>query len=195
MQYIYLCQIHYTIVGLRNVENGIHVIVEKSLTCSVSETEELVNLANENNLILVENFQFIHHIQQAYYKLLKNNHIGEIRCLKAEFGFPPFSDKKNKGIIALGGGALLDAGAYPIRIIQELLGQELDVSASSLEFDDNHGVDIWGSGLIKKKNSNITAFLSFGFDNFYQNSIQIWGSTGKISTDRIFTAPPDYGLK
>jgi dTDP-3,4-didehydro-2,6-dideoxy-alpha-D-glucose 3-reductase len=53
-------------------------------------------------------------------------------------------------------------------------------------------VDIWGSAYIKQINGAVTSQVSFGFDNFYQNNIELWGSKGKIYTNRIFTAAPGF---
>jgi len=61
-----------------------------------------------------------------------------------------------------------------------------------LEYRNDREVDIWGSVYVKQKNGNLTAQIAFGFDHFYQNNIELWGSKGKISTSRIFTAAPGF---
>jgi predicted dehydrogenase len=179
------------------LNNGLHVLVEKSLGCSYSEVKKLNRLAQKANLALIENFQFRFHPQIKVIKeLLINNAIGELRCLRSSFGFPPFKDKDNiRYRKDLGGGALLDAGAYPIKISQIFLEKEIYVKASSSMVDENIGVDIWGGAFIKQKNGPIFSEISFGFDNFYQCNVELWGSKGKISTNRIFTAPPGYKPK
>ena len=37
-----------------------------------------------------------------------------------------------------------------------------------------------------------TAFVSSGFHNYYQSSYEIWGSEGKISTNRAYAVPKDF---
>ncbi len=178
----------------KSLENGLHVLVEKSLSCSLSEVQALNRLAQSKGLALVENFQFRFHSQLRYIKnIIEDNVLGELRCIRSSFGFPPFSDSENiRYKKELGGGSLLDAGAYPIRITQELLGNNIEVAASSLSIDTKRGVDIYGGAFIKQIQGDLFSEIAFGFDNFYQCSLEIWGSKGKLSTNRIFTAPIGY---
>jgi NDP-hexose-3-ketoreductase len=173
--------------------NGKHVIVEKSLGCSLEEVTRLTDLARALNLVLFENFQFRFHPQTALIQnLLNRNTIGELRCLRASFGFPPFSDKENIRYQAdLGGGALLDAGAYTTKVSQLFLGLNLRVKSSTLVAPSNSGVDIWGGAYLQDENTGKFAELAFGFDHFYQCGIEVWGSLGKLKTNRLFTAPSD----
>jgi hypothetical protein len=92
----------------------------------------------------------------------------------------------------LGGGALLDAGAYVIKIAQYFLGYDLAVAAANLTFDPERKVEIWGGAYLKQNHGVSFAEIAFGFDNFYQCNLDLWGSKGKIYTNRIFTAPPGY---
>jgi len=174
--------------------NGKHVIVEKSLGCSFEEVTRLTNLAREKNLVLFENFQFRFHPQTSLIQnLINQKTIGEIRCVRASFGFPPFSDKNNIRYQAnLGGGALLDAGAYTTKVSQLILGLDLKVKASSLNSNSNCEVDIWGGAYLQDEKTGRFAELAFGFDHFYQCGVEIWGSLGKLKTNRLFTAPTNY---
>ena len=179
------------------LDNNINVLVEKSLACKLDEVIDLNNSAKNKNLTLVENFQFRFHKQLEIIKnIINSGEIGEIRSIHSEFGFPPFSDENNiRYNQNLGGGALLDAGAYPIKISQILLGYDLEVKAANLYIDKNKGVDIWGGGFISHKKSAAFSEISFGFDNYYQCSIEIWGSKGRIFTNRIFTAPSNLEVE
>jgi NDP-hexose-3-ketoreductase len=175
------------------LNNGKHLLVEKSLACTLDEVKTLNRKAKDKDLTLLENFQFRQHSQlQTIKKIIETNQIGDVRAIKSSFGFPPFPDKKNiRYNKNLGGGALLDAGAYPIKLAQELCGLDLSITAAILNFE-NTEVDIWGAGTLQdKKNQNFVQF-SFGFDNYYQCSLEVWGSKGKLFTNRIFTAPPGY---
>ncbi len=179
---------------LKALKNNLHVLVEKSMSCSFEEVLELNNFAKSNKLVLIENFQFRFHSQLSHIKNLVNNGaIGEVRNVRSSFGFPPFADKKNiRYNKDLGGGALLDAGAYPIKISQFFLGEDIIVDSASLYYQADINVDTWGSACLKQKNGILSSQISFGFDNFYQNNIELWGNKGKIYTNRIFTAPPGF---
>lgn len=176
------------------LHRNLHVLVEKSLACTYEEVLHLNILAKRKHLALVENFQFRFHSQLATIRqILSDGVIGELRCLRSSFGFPPFSDLDNiryqKG---LGGGALLDAGAYVIKIAQCFLGYDLAVVAANLTFDPERKVEIWGGAYLRQNTGVNFAEIAFGFDNFYQCNLNLWGSKGKMYTNRIFTAPPGY---
>lgn len=174
--------------------NGYHVLVEKSLATTFKDVKRLNDLARKNRLVLIENFQFRFHKQFNFIKeALRSNEVGELRCMRSSFGFPPFSDKSNiRYKKELGGGALLDAGSYPIKISQLILGNDLKVSGSSIYLDKDLGVDLWGGGFLVQNNGDSFSEISFGFDNYYQCNLEIWGSKGKIVANRIFTSPPGH---
>ena len=176
------------------LNRNIHVLVEKSLSCSFEDAQRLNQLAKEKHLVLVENFQFRFHRQLLIIKeLVAEGRIGEPRCVRSSFGFPPFPDNNNiRYQKHLGGGALLDAGAYPVKIAQMFLGNEIKVKASSLYLDPACNVDIWGGAYLQQSNGPLFAELAFGFDHYYQCTLELWGSKGKLMATRIFTAPPGF---
>lgn len=181
----------------RALNKKLHVLVEKSMACDLDEVKELNQLARDNGLALVENFQFRFHRQLKFIQnQIKLGYLGEIKLLRSSFGFPPFEDQDNiRYQKTLGGGALLDAGAYTIKVSQIFLGEEIYVDSANLTTPHNKEVDIWGSAFIKQKNGYLTAQIAFGFDHFYQNTLEIWGSKGKLTASRIFTAGPGVQAK
>lgn len=176
------------------LEKGIHVIVEKSLACNLDEVTELNTLAEQKGLTLLENFQFRFHPQLQFIRdLVDSGEIGTLRYIRSSFEFPPFPDKTNiRYQKELNGGALLDTGAYPLKISQIFLGMDISVIASTLRYDEENQVDVGGGAFLKQDHGDVYSEVSFGFDNYYQCSIEIFGSKGKISTNRIFTSPPGY---
>jgi dTDP-3,4-didehydro-2,6-dideoxy-alpha-D-glucose 3-reductase len=185
--------LHYEWIK-KSLEKNLHVLVEKSMSCNYDEVLELNNIAKEKNLVLIENFQFRFHSQLKYIKdLVDSGKIGRLRNIRSSFGFPPFSDKGNiRYSKELGGGALLDAGAYTLKISQIFMGDDISVDTSHLKFDKDNHIDIYGSASLSQNNGDIVSQVSFGFDNYYQCNIELWGSKGKIYTNRIFTPPPGY---
>lgn len=85
----------------------------------------------------------------------------------------------------MGGGALLDAGAYPLKISQIFMDETIYVDSSFLYIDKDREIDIYGSMQLKDKKTKIVSQCSFGFDNFYQCSLELWGSKGRLYTNRI----------
>ena len=183
--------LHYPFIKMA-LENGKHVLVEKSLGCTLAEVEEMVEVAKAKKLVLLENFQFRFHSQLAtILQLVNDGVIGDLRSVRVAFGFPPFPDSANiRYRPELGGGALLDAGVYAMKIAPYFLGKDIVVSQGSMGFDPARKVDIWGGGVIQQANDSLFCHFAYGFDNYYQCALELWGSGGKLSTNRIFTAPP-----
>jgi dTDP-3,4-didehydro-2,6-dideoxy-alpha-D-glucose 3-reductase len=179
--------------AIKSLLSGKHVLCEKSLGCSYNEVKEMVEASRSAGKLLVENFQFRFHSQhQIIKKLLAEGELGEIRCFRSSFGFPPFNSETNiRYNSSLGGGALLDAGAYTIKATKFIMGDNFEVEAANLNISDKLNVDICG-GIYMQNNKGQFAELSFGFDNFYQCNYEIWGSKGKLTAMRAFTAHPDF---
>ena len=185
--------LHYKWVK-KALNKGLHVLVEKSLACEYNEVRELNEIARKSNLALVENFQFRFHSQLSeILKIIKDNIIGDIRIIRSTFCFPPFPDSNNiRYKKELGGGALLDAGAYPIKLSQILMGDEIYVTSAKSNSNSNFDVDIWGGAMLQQKDGQLFSQISFGFDNYYQCNLEVIGSKGKLYTNRIFTAKESF---
>lgn len=185
--------LHYEWVK-KAVLKGKHVLVEKSATINYLEAKEIIELAIKNNVAVVENFQFQKHSQHQYvFDLLNRGEIGEIRSFRSSFGFPPFSVENNiRYVKSLGGGALLDAGAYVLKATTFILGGNFEVKSSFLKYNDDYGVDWFGGAFLVNKEKDIFSEVAFGFDNFYQCNYEIWGSKGKVTSTRAFTAKADF---
>lgn len=167
-----------------------HLLMEKPFTTSTKESEELIRLAKENGVAVHENYMFIYHSQLDYIKkVIKNQELGELRNIRASFTFPMRSANDFRYKKELGGGALLDCGGYPIRLMTELMGKP-EIAASRLHYIDGYDVDFYGNAMLYSK--DLSAQITFGMDNTYKCELEIQGSTGVLYTDRIFTAPDDF---
>lgn len=173
---------------------GKHVLCEKSLGCSLDEVAGMIALARERRLLLMENFQFRFHSQHLHVKrMLASGVLGEIRGFRSAFGFPPFADgaANIRYQKELGGGALLDAGAYTLKATVFMLGGGFQVKAATLRFESGFDVDLGGAAYLERQDGLVSQ-VAFGFDNFYQCNYEIWGSRGKLTVTRAFTAPPGF---
>lgn len=169
-----------------------HVMVEKSMAMNLVEARNLLRLSTAYRRGLMEHFQFLHHPQTAYVlEKLRSGMIGDIRVLRSSFGFPPLAADNFRYDAGLGGGALLDAGAYTLRLCQEVLGGKIQIRSAEMRMDPFSGIDVSGSACLISDRGEV-AQLAWGFDHFYQCSVEIWGQKGLISQDRAFTAPPGF---
>ena len=182
--------------AIKALESGKHILLEKSLACTFAEAQKIISVAREKNLLVQENFMFEYHRQFELIKnILNEGVLGSLRCIRSSFGFPPFKDSDNIRYQAnLGGGALLDSGAYTVKIASILTEDRPQIIAASLTNDESKGVDIFGGIMMKFPNGCIVE-TAFGFDHFYQCNLEIWGSQGKLTADRIFTAGPGISPK
>lgn len=174
--------------------SGKHVLCEKSLACLAEEAGELVELARARSLLLMESFQFRFHRQNIFAKsVLDDKGLGAIRQIVVRFGFPPFPDgtENIRYARSLGGGALLDAGAYVVKAATYFAGRQLSVRDATAWTAKGYEVDLGGS-IVLEGMENVVVHAAYGFDNFYQCGYEIWGQSGVLKTLRAFTAPPGY---
>lgn len=174
------------------LEQGKHVLVEKPATVNCTQTKELVELAEERGLALHENYMFVYHNQlEEINQLINSGAIGNVKLYKISFGFPRRSANDFRYNKELGGGALLDAGGYTLRYASFLLGDTAKVICADLNYNDNSGVDIFGTGTLKN-NDGVVVQLAFGMDNSYKCELSAWGTTGELITGRVLTAPVGF---
>jgi hypothetical protein len=179
----------------KSLQAGKHIFAEKSIASTFKEVEEIIEIARKRNLCVFENFMFPYHTQFEFVnKKINEGAIGEIKLLRSSFGFPKFDAENNiRYNKALGGGAVLDAGAYTLMASQFILGKNQKVIAAT---SNTNGFEVDFHGTIVLENENkIVSQLAFGFDNFYQNNIELWGTKGKLIMDRAFTSGPGYSPK
>ncbi|NJN82561.1 MAG: Gfo/Idh/MocA family oxidoreductase [Caldilineaceae bacterium] len=103
---------------------GKAVLCEKPFTINASEAQEAINLARARGLFLMEAMwtRYLPLMVELRHRLA-DGQIGEIRMISADFGYrAAFNPERRTFDPALGGGALLDVGVYPISLASMLLG-------------------------------------------------------------------------
>jgi predicted dehydrogenase len=106
------------------LEAGKPVLVEKAFTINAEEARDLVRLARERGLFLMEAMwtRFLPHMAEIR-RILEAGELGEVVTVLADHGqwfaldpaFRLFAPE-------LGGGALLDLGVYPVSLASMVLG-------------------------------------------------------------------------
>ena len=178
--------------GKKVLENSKHLLMEKPFTTSSTETTELLSLAEEKGLAVHENYMFLYHSQLGKIKeLIADGTLGELRLIRASFGFPMRGKDDFRYKKAMGGGALLDCGGYPVRLALELLGDTAQVTQSRLVQPEGHEVDLYGNAVLENADG-LCAQISFGMDNAYQCQLEVWGSKAILIVPRVFTAPAGF---
>lgn len=180
------------------LENNLHVFVEKPSSVSYEQTLDMVNTAKLNKLAIHENYMFIYHSQlETISDVVKSGEIGEVRLIRIDFGFPDRGKNDFRYIKSLGGGALLDCGGYTFKYANYLLGGEANMVCANVGYKDGYEVEIYGSATLTNSKGQIVQ-TSFGMDNDYRCSVDIWGSKGTLRSGRVLTAPdgfePEYEI-
>lgn len=97
---------------------GKHVLCEKPLTVTAGESRELIAVQQETRRYLMEAMWtwFLPALRTAQ-EWIAAGKIGELRHIKADFGYPQRFDAKGRMYNPdLAGGCLLDMGVYPIAL-------------------------------------------------------------------------------
>lgn len=181
------------------LEHGKHVFVEKPSTTCLNDTDELIEIASKKKLALHENYMFVFHDQlKVLNEVVRKGEIGDVRLYRISFGFPLRAKNDFRYNKKLGGGALLDAGGYTLKYANYLLGDTSKIVTAQVNYIEGFEVEMFGSCTVVN-DGGLTAQLAFGMDNDYKCEVEIWGSKGTITSNRILTAPegfiPTYVLK
>ncbi len=116
------------------LKRGIPVLCEKPLGLSYGEVEQMVLAARESGTYLMEALwsRFLPALLEMK-RTVDAGEIGELQGMRADFGFrgKPREDFDRDRLFnpALGGGALLDIGIYPIWLAQYLFGAPEEIKA------------------------------------------------------------------
>lgn len=110
---------------LMSLNAGKHVLCEKPFAVNGREVREMIDMAREKNLFLMEALwsRFLPNIIKAK-EIVESGKIGKIKLLKSHFyikpDFNPQGRLFNKELI---GGSLMDLGIYPVFLAMYLMGK------------------------------------------------------------------------
>ena len=134
--------------SVRSLAAGKHVLCEKPLTRNPEEAEEAFEAAERAGRILMEAFMWRHSPQTAkLVQLVEGGVIGELQLVRATFSFPLEGRRNIRLDPELGGGALMDVGAYCVSAARLLAGESERVYGEQVIGDS--GVDILFTGLLR----------------------------------------------
>ena len=114
------------------------VLCEKPLTIDYHKTTELVKIAKNKNLFLMEAIRtpFLPHIEKLK-EILKKQSIDNIKFGQLSFGFHKDLNTERLFSTKFGGGALFDMGVYGISTITYIFGYPSEIHAVSNKKNNN----------------------------------------------------------
>ncbi|NHI16088.1 Gfo/Idh/MocA family protein [Microbacterium excoecariae] len=117
--------------ALQAIAAGKHVLIEKPIAMSAAEADEILEAGREAGVLVAE-AMWTRYLPQAdvIRQILESGVLGDVSLVRADFGFAmPMDPAHRLWNPELGGGAMLDAGVYPVSFASSVLGAPDAVSA------------------------------------------------------------------
>lgn len=167
---------------------GKSVLCEKPFTMTAAEAEEVARCAEEHGVFLMEAMwtRFLAPMRQVR-AWLAEGRIGEVRLVKADFGFDAGWNPDGRLLDPdKGGGALLDAGIYPISFASMIFGEQPKEIKSHVHIGET-GVDEQFSLLFEYEGGG-TAQLNAAVRLSMANDAYVFGTKGYIHIPHFLMA-------
>eukprot|EP00752_Nemacystus_decipiens_P003343 g3092.t1 len=167
------------------LQNGKHVLVEKPSTCSESDTNALVHLAQEKGLFIMEGMwtRFFPAVVKAQ-EIVTSGAIGKVVAVHSDFGFngadvASYPDHMFYNL-NLGGGGLFYVAPYPVAAALQFLGPDgpTRIAAAGVK-DKLTGVDLSGAISLHFEGKGI-ASLTYNIEAETPEETTIIGTNGRI---------------
>lgn len=192
---VYVATVHiaHCDIAVKCLQAGIAVLCEKPFAVNSREVQKMIAAAKKNEVFLMEAFwtRFLPTILKTQ-ELIDNGRIGRLRSIKADFGFK--ADFKPEGRLlnlALGGGALLDIGIYPVFLALLLMGKPEKIR--SLAHLGSTGVDE-EIGMLFHYVEGQMAHLHASIRTNTKTEAFIYGDEGVIHIQTRWHAPASMNL-
>lgn len=161
------------------LNNGKAVLCEKPFALNEKQASEMINLAREKNLFLMDALwtKFLSHYQKMM-EIVKSGSLGDIKVVLANFGFRANAEPNSRLLNPeLGGGSLMDIGIYNIFTTLDILGKpdEINVSINSTE----QGIDEQCAVVFKYDNGAMASLFSTISANL-GTEVEISGTLGRL---------------
>jgi dihydrodiol dehydrogenase / D-xylose 1-dehydrogenase (NADP) len=173
---------------IKSLEAGKAVLCEKPITVNAYEAEEIFNAARKNNVFFMEAMwtRFLP-VMVKVREWVKDGAIGEVRMLKADFGFRADLDREGRLFNpSLAGGALLDAGIYPISFAYMVFGKAPVEIISTVHLGET-GVDEQGASIFKYDKGEL-AVIESAVRTITPQEAYILGTKGSIKIPQFWCA-------
>ncbi|MBG6106675.1 Gfo/Idh/MocA family protein [Frigoribacterium sp. CG_9.8] len=170
---------------------GKHVLVEKAFTLTAREALAVVEAGEAAGLVVMEAMwtRFLPHMLRIR-EIIAAGTLGDVRTLIADHNQDLPKDPLHRlNNPALGGGALLDLGIYPVSFAFDLFGTPTAVAA--LATKTATGVDRQTAILLGFDDGR-QAVLHSALDTAGSNTAVIIGTEGRIEVDAVWYSPTTF---
>lgn len=117
------------------IQNGKHILVEKSMTLNSRELDEAMSLAKEKGVVIGEAMTIYHMpIYKKLREILDSGKLGNVNLITMNFGSFKDYDMSNRFFNReLAGGAMLDIGVYALSFIRFFMSEKPDKLLSQVK--------------------------------------------------------------
>jgi xylose dehydrogenase (NAD/NADP) len=168
--------------AIRSAQAGKHILCEKPLATSVADAKSMFAAAESHKVILREGYPYLAQPQTIRIRdLIEQGAIGRLQLIRASFGLA-FSNRDNIRFNPdLGGGALLDAGSYPVGLTR-VLAKESPKRVQAMAKWTDEAIDRTLVATLDFE-SGLLAQISCSFATGFHRHALIAGDDGVIETD------------
>ena len=120
------------------LDAGKHVLCEKPFTSNAAEAREIAELAANSSRVVMEAFHYRYHpMALRIEQIIASGELGKLERVEAAlcFPLPKFSDIRYN--YSLAGGALMDAGCYPVHMVRTFGGSTPQVVSAQPKLRDS----------------------------------------------------------
>ncbi|WP_019181073.1 Gfo/Idh/MocA family protein [Microbacterium yannicii] len=177
--------------ALLALEAGKHVLVEKPFTLTAAEAAAVRDAAVERGLLAMEAMwtRYLPHMVRIR-EIVRSGVLGEIRAVTADHTQRISSDPAHRlNDLALGGGALLDLGIYPVSFAWDVLGAPLSVVATARLGET--GADTEIATIMAHESGALSTTLSAS-RAAGPNTAAIIGTDARIDIARVWYTPTSF---
>jgi predicted dehydrogenase len=170
------------------LQNNKAVLCEKPFAMNSKQTIEMISLAKEKKLFLMEALwtKFHPHYIKTI-EMMKQGLLGEINSVLVNFGFKPVPPVPARLFDPeLGGGTLMDIGIYNVFIALSVLGKPDQIEATMTPAST--GVDQQCAILFRYKNGALAQLFST-FSSSLATEADISGTEGRVRLTSRFYEP------
>jgi predicted dehydrogenase len=177
-------------LALAAIAAGKHVLVEKPMATSAAAAGRIIEAARRRGVFLMEAYMYrCHPLMTELISQLRAGVIGQIRHLRADFGFrDPRNPKGRLFDPEQAGGGILDVGGYPVSFARLIAGLAVGkpwAAPSKLSGAGQlgpTGVDEFAQATLSFE-SGVTAELACGIRYDLGCVASIFGEEGRIKLD------------